>query len=300
MELINELWMKYPIKTPIISILLLWGLKKIIEIVLLKNIDESEDRYKRQKHITIVYSFGILLVFIGIYLKNKENITTFFGFLTVGLSLALQDVIRCIAGWWFIIWRKPFSIGDRIEIGEFKGDVVDIRPFQFSLLEVGNWVDADQSTGRVLHIPNSLVLTGTVANFGQGFEFIWNEISILITFESDWKLAKKIATNIVNEKSKRIEDVAREKMKESAKKYMIIYKNLTPIVYTSVKDSGVMLSMRYLVSPRQRRGSEEGIWEAILDAFAKHANIDFAYPTQRFYNNNLESKEVTNDKNTHK
>jgi len=89
-------------------------------------------------------------------------------------------------------------------------------------------------------------------------------------------------------------------MKESAKKYMIIYKNLTPIVYTSVKDSGVMLSMRYLVSPRQRRGSEEGIWEAILDAFAKHANIDFAYPTQRFYNNNLESKEVTNDKNTHK
>ncbi len=290
MEEFYNLFSRYPIKLPILAIFLLWICKKFIEIILLRGLTDSEQQYKRQKNITAAYSLAVFLVFIGIYLKNKEHVTTIFGFLTVGLSLALQDVIRCIAGWWFIIWRRPFSIGDRIEVGEFKGDVVDIRPFQFSLIEVGNWVDADQSTGRVLHVPNSVVLSATVANFGQGFEFIWNEISILITFESDWKLAKQIATEVVNEKSKRNEDVAKEKIRESAKKYMIIYKNLTPIVYTSVKECGVMLSMRYLVSPRQRRGSEEEIWEAILDEFAKTAKIDFAYPTQRFYNNQIEGK----------
>ncbi len=71
---------------------------------------------------------------------------------------------------------------------------------------------------------------------------------------------------------------------------MIFYKNLTPIVYTSVKDSGVMLTMRFLCDPRQRRNYEHVIWEEVLKAFAKSNEIDFAYPTQRFYSNKSEGK----------
>ena len=81
-------------------------------------------------------------------------------------------------------------------------------------------------------------------------------------------------------------------IREASKKFMIIYKTLTPIVYTSVKDSGVMLTMRYLCHVKQRRGTEQTIWEAVLEKFAEHANIDFAYPTTRFYNNKIESKEA--------
>ncbi len=78
------------------------------------------------------------------------------------------------------------------------------------------------------------------------------------------------------------------KLREAAKKFMIFYNKLTPMVYTTVKDSGVLLTIRYLCDPRKRRGSEQEIWENILDAFAAHDTIDFAYPTQRFYNRTIE------------
>ena len=72
---------------------------------------------------------------------------------------------------------------------------------------------------------------------------------------------------------------------------MIYVGTLTPIVYTSVKDSGVLLTIRYVCNPRRRRGSEQEIWEDILHAFGKCEDIDFAYPTQRYYLNHLEGKE---------
>jgi small-conductance mechanosensitive channel len=80
-------------------------------------------------------------------------------------------------------------------------------------------------------------------------------------------------------------------VREAAKKVMIFYSKLTPIVYTSVKDSGVLLTLRYLCDPRRRRTTAQGIWEDILDKFAECPDIDFAYPTQRFYNNMAEGKE---------
>ena len=69
---------------------------------------------------------------------------------------------------------------------------------------------------------------------------------------------------------------------------MIYYRHLTPKVYTTVRDSGVLLTMRYLTDPRKRRGSENAIWEDILRSFARYPEIEFAYPTQRFFNNALE------------
>ena len=71
---------------------------------------------------------------------------------------------------------------------------------------------------------------------------------------------------------------------------MIHYNILTPAVYTTVKDCGVMLTIRYLCEPRARRSSEEKIWESILHEFNQCTDIDFAYPTQRFYNNLAEGK----------
>ena len=81
-----------------------------------------------------------------------------------------------------------------------KGDVIDIRVFQFSILEVGNWVDADQSTGRIINIPNGKVFTETMVNYTTGFEYIWNEMPVLVTFESEWEKAKEAANGKIAEK----------------------------------------------------------------------------------------------------
>jgi small-conductance mechanosensitive channel len=112
-------------------------------------------------------------------------------------------------------------------------------------------------------------------------------------FESDWKKAKQILTDVVNKHAVHFSTEAERQIKEAAKKFLIFYSKLTPIVYTSVKDCGVMLTMRYLCNVRQRRMTDQLIWEEVLEQFSQHNNIDFAYPTQRFYNNTIEGKEGT-------
>jgi len=167
---------------------------------------------------------------------------------------------------------------------------VDIRVFQFTIVEIKNWVDADQSTGRIVHIPNSKILREEIANFTTGFEYIWNEIPVLVTFESNWRKAKQLLEDIARTHCEAFTPEAERQLRKTAQRYLIIAGKLTPIVYTSVRDCGVLLTMRFLTKARQRRGNEQAIWEAILDAFAQHPDIDFAYPTTRFYDNRTEGK----------
>jgi small-conductance mechanosensitive channel len=148
---------------------------------------------------------------------------------------------------------------------------------------VGNWVDAEQSTGRIIHVPNAAVFLKPQANYSRGFQYIWNEIAVLVTFESNWKHAKDLLEKIVNEHAEHISKAAEKRIKEATKKYLITYVHLKPIVYTTVKDSGVMMTLRYLTDPRKRRSSEHVIWENILEEFDKAPDVEFAYPTTRFY-----------------
>ncbi len=278
--------------TTIIIVIIWWIFDRIFRKVIFEKIDDVSIRYQWEKTAKYITVFLLLLFLARIWFGAFDSIGTYFGLLSAGLAIAFQDLLVNLAGWIFILTRKPFSVGDRIEIGDTRGDVIDVRIFQFSIIEIGNWVDADQSTGRIIHIPNGTIFKKPQANFTVGFEYIWNEIPVLITFESDWKKAKKILSDILKSKTLSLNKEAEKQIKEAAKKFMIFYKNLTPIVYTSVKDSGVMLTLRFLCHVRQRRGNEEIIWETILEEFAKHKDIDLAYPTQRFYNNLTEGKQA--------
>lgn len=80
------------------------------------------------------------------------------------------------------MWRRPFWLGDRVQIGNHARDVVDVRIFTFTLLEIGNWVNGDQSTERVIYVPKGQVFTQMLANYGKGIGYIWNEIGVLVTF----------------------------------------------------------------------------------------------------------------------
>jgi small-conductance mechanosensitive channel len=196
---------------------------------------------------------------------------------SAGLAIALRTPIVNLAVWLFIISRRPFEVGDRVEIGNTRGDVIDQRIFMFSMMEIGNWVDADQSTGRVIHLPNGLIFSEVLANYSKGFKYLWDEVVVLITFESNWEKAKNILDEIASKHGAHVSDEAERKVKEAARKFMIFCRKLTPRVYTSVKDSGVMLSMRHLAEPHQRRGIQEAIWEDVLEAFSAENDIDLAF-----------------------
>lgn len=275
------------------SILLILGfiiINKVINRIVFSKTEDVYYRYRWRKTQDYITFFIGFLIIGSIWIDEFKSLLTFFGLLSAGIAIALKDPITDLAGWFFIIWRKPFDVGDRIQIGDHAGDVIDIRIFQFTIIEIGNWVDADQSTGRIMHVPNSKVFMEVLANYSIGFNYIWHEIGVLVTFESNWKKAKEMLEKIVTERSEHISKEAENKIKDASKKYMIFYKKLTPIVYTSVKDSGVMLTMRFLCDPRQRRGYEQAIWEEVLKEFSNNEDIDFAYPTQRFYSNNIEGK----------
>jgi small-conductance mechanosensitive channel len=166
-------------------------------------------------------------------------------------------------------------------LGGVKGDVMDISLFQTSLLEIGNWVSADQSTGRIVNVPNSAVFKKENYNYSRGFEFIWNEIKIVITFESNWKQAEEIMVNHGQSQAEGMEDIVKRKINKMTKRYMIYFEKLTPIVYVDIKDSGVELTLRYLTEARKRRTTQDALCRAILDDFEEEEKVNFAYPTYR-------------------
>lgn len=239
-------------------------------------------RWYRLRKISSYVASGVVIAGLGlVWIEGFRQLTTFFGLLSAGVAVALKDWLVNLAAWSFILWRRPFDVGDRIEIGELKGDVVDIRLFQFSLLEVGGWVDADQSTGRLVHVPNGLVFTRPLVNYDRGLGFVWHEVPVLVTFESDWRRAREILLSLGEEHGHVPSEEARAKLERLTEKFLIVYHHLTPTVYVSVRDSGVLLTLRFLCQPRRRRGTEEAIWTGILDAFAAEEQVHLAYPTQR-------------------
>lgn len=271
------------ILTSIIIILFLSVLRLVILKLVWRNTKNVKIRYQWNRMLSFFIPFAGIILIGAIWVPAFKQFGAFLGLITAGLAIALKDPITNLAGWLFILFRKPFVIGDRVQVGKHTGDIIDIRLFQFTMLEIGNWVEADQSTGRIIHLPNGKVFLEPQANYSTGFEYIWNEIKVLITFESNWEKTKSILEEIINKHTKNIELKAKKEILEASKNYMIYYKNLTPIVYTSVKESGVQLTIRYLCNPRRRRGSENEIWENILIEINDHEDIDFAYPTTRFY-----------------
>ena len=251
--------------------------------------EDPKLRYKWKRSVSFTIGLLTVILIASVWIKAIGQFGAFLGLFTAGLAIALKDPLTNIAGWIFILTRNPFSLGDRVQIGDQAGDVIDIRLFQFTLLEIGNWVDSDQSTGRIIHIPNGTVFTKSQANYSAGFQFIWNEIGILVTFESNWSLASELLQKIVSEHAKELSSDAEKRIIEASKKYMIFYQYLTPIVYTSVKDSGIQLTMRYICDPRKRRVTEHLIWEDVLRAFATHKDIEFAYPTLRYFDRRQEN-----------
>jgi small-conductance mechanosensitive channel len=272
------------------AIVTLWILRRAVLALLWRKIEDVKIRYRWRKTATyILVPLGMLIVG-RIWWEGMGSVATFLGLFSAGLAIALKDLGVNLAGWAFILWRRPFDVGDRVQIGDHAGDVIDLRIFQFTLLEIGNWVDADQSTGRIIHVPNGQVLSDTLANYTRGFDYIWNELPVLITFESDWRRAKELLAAIAQRHATHLTSEAKSKIREVSRRFMIFYTTLTPTVYTAVADSGVLLTIRYLCSPRQRRGTAEAIWEDVLDAFAREDGIDFAYPTYRYFDNRLEGK----------
>ncbi|HEV2749526.1 MAG TPA: mechanosensitive ion channel family protein [Gemmatimonadales bacterium] len=268
----------------------LWLLQKLILALVYRRVRDPWSRYRWRKSLTYVFMAAGIVIVGRMWFAGVQALATFFGLLSAGLAIALKDPVLNLAGWAFIMWRRPFEVGDRVQIGTHAGDVIDLGVFQFTLNEIGAWVQADQSTGRIIHIPNGKVFTDPVANYNKGFRYIWNEVPVVVTFESDWRKAKQILGKIAVKHAEHLTAQAEQELLSASQQYLINYRKLTPIVYTNVTDYGVQLTIRYLIEPRKRRGTEHAIWEDILTEFASCSDIDLAYHTTRSFKYTEEGK----------
>jgi len=143
----------------VIIVFSLWLIRLIILKIVWRQTEDVKQRYAWKSVLSYTFPVVGLFLIISVWFHAfGAEAGAFLGLLTAGLTIALKDPLTNIAGWIFILICKPFTVGDRIHIGKHAGDVIDIRLFQFTILEIGKWVKADQSTGKIIHIPNGKIL----------------------------------------------------------------------------------------------------------------------------------------------
>ena len=248
-------------------------------------LDDARLRYRLRGLTTYVLTAMAVLAIGAIWLEGIEGaqLATYLGFLTAGIAIALRDPLVNLAGWLYISVTRPFRVGDRIEIATMRGDVVGQNPFAFQMLELG----LEQSTGRVISAPNALIFTQPVINATLEFAYIWLELPVVATFESQWRPLRELLLELAAKHAGERVAEAQAALRGSTR-LMVDYGALTPTVYTKAVDHGVQVTLRCLVAARTRRMVEDAIWRDLLGVFEQEPTLDLAYPTQRFYDRKAE------------
>jgi len=220
----------------------------------------------------------ILLVLI--FTRDSTGLGVSIGIVSAALVFILQRPLLNIAGWMVIIFKKPYSVGERIEIQGKKGFVVEINLMYTQLREFGELGGAESAyTGRYFSFPNAFVLEHELINFDKDTTYIWDEIKISVTYESDHAQVKKIILEVVDEivgKHMRLtKRFIQSKFEFDALKTKIISK---PTVRMRLADSCVDFYAIYYVDLSLRGRTKSLITEKILERFSKDPSVSIAYP----------------------
>lgn len=213
-----------------------------------------------------------IIIIIGIFLlweKHLTNVVTIISFISAGVTIAIRDVIVNIFAGIYLKIKKPFKLEDRIEINGFKGDVVVMNALSFKILEVGDRINGEQSSGIIINVPNSFVFSNALKNYTTVFKYIWDEIIVKIPLDSDVECTKKEILKIVNQNEivKSIPKKMDQAVQEASLEYRIYYNHLKPIIYTKVNENHIELYVRFLVHPKKTRNVEDDIWLKILKKY---------------------------------
>ena len=217
-----------------------------------------------------------ILVFIFLFDDYIKGLMTFISVISAAMTIALRDFILNFFCGIYIKFKKPFKVEDRIQIEDTKGDVMSISAFSFEILEVSTKEDNGQSTGIVIHYPNSIIVSKPVKNINKGFKYIWDEIVVKISLEADLENDKKEIYKIVNslDTIKSIPKKMKNLINDVNTTNRIYFNKFDPIIYTKIVDDHVELNVRFLMHPKKARYIESVIWDKIYLAYkAKKINL---------------------------
>lgn len=264
---IEETYIELFLKTLFYTIIII-----IIEKLGSKLLKKTKDNKKEYEYtrtwkliIKIIYII-IIMIFWGRYVKS---FITLISVLSAAFTIALRDLIFNFFCGLYIKMVKPLEIEDRIEINNYRGDVVNINMMNFEILEVTSNDLTGQSTGIIISLPNSIIFQYPLKNYNKAFKYIWDEILVKVPLDCDLSKAKSTLYKIVNsnEVIKNIPPKLKKQINNVSNKYRIYYNKYDPIIYTKIVDNYIELQIRYLVHPKKARFVESTLWNYILQAY---------------------------------
>ncbi len=251
----------------------------IIGMFLIRQITDLKTRYSANKAISVLEIVFIIAICLRIWVTDTSSLIVSYGIIGAALAFALQDIFKNFVGGILVMVSGMYRVGDRISIVEKYGDVMDIGVLNTTLMEIRGWVSGDQPSGRLLMIPNSLVINNPLYNYTLDHSFIWDEISIPLTYDSDWRLAKDLILGIIKKETASMTKQAEAEIDRIGEKYYLPKKVVDPSAYISLTDNWIMLEVRYVTDVRTRRLFRTHLSELIMEAIEKEDRITISSTT---------------------
>ena len=215
--------------------------------------------------ITYFGYFASLLLVAAIFSDQMGNLTVALGVAGAGIAFALQEVIASLAGWLALSFGNFYHVGDRVQLGGSKGDVIDIGILRTTIMEMGEWVNGDLYNGRIVRIANSFVFKEPVYNYSADFPFVWDEIKIPVKYGGDIRRARKIFEDVAEEVIGNYVSFAQKTWEKMYRKYAIEQASVEPMVTVKANDNWIEFTIRYVVDYKQRRSTMNIIFTRILE-----------------------------------
>lgn len=265
-----------------LSLLFILLLVRFAQMLATNNILNKDLRYKTRKTLSLSgYVLGLLAA-IAIFSNQLSNLPVLIGLLGVGIGFALRELIQSLFGWLVVTFGNLYKPGDRIKLGGIMGDVMDVGPLTTTVMECGDWVKSDLYNGRVVYLPNNIVLREQVQNYSVDFPFLWDEIVVPVRTDSDHRLARSILLAV----GKREQADTMAAAQEYWSNFMLHHRaedaRLDVVVTMSFDANWIEFTLRYLVDYSRRRTTKDRLFTAILDEIEKSAGrVKIASPVMQ-------------------
>lgn len=241
-----------------------------------KVIKDSKARYTFKKGILIILLIVLAFAIVQIWVENTESLTISYGIIAAGVAIALQDLFRNFVGGIVIAVSGVYRIGDRVEMGGEFGDVMDIGILNTTMMELKGWVEGEQPTGLLSIIPNSIVISGTIHNYTKDHSFIWDEIMIPLTYDSDWKGAITEFLELLKKETGDLSSQADKEIDRLGEKYYLPKKVTEPSIYVRLTDNWIELHLRFVTDSRTRRITQDKLSRMLMDRISGNDRYEIA------------------------
>jgi small-conductance mechanosensitive channel len=269
----------------VVLIVVRWVSRQVVRLVL-RGREHTSGRFWARQGINLATAVFTALGLVSIWFDNGLHAAAALGVLTAGAAFALQKAITSLAGYFLILRGDIFSVGDRIVMGGVRGDVIGLGFLRTTILEMGQpegdaddevavWVDARQYTGRVVTVTNAAVFDDPVFNYSREFSFLWEEIKVQITHDSDHQLAGEILLDAANRHSGDRRELGAEAIRRMRRRFFVPVTDLEPKVFYKLNSSWVELAVRFIVPTHGIRQIKSEITREVLDRYLE-AGISFA------------------------